>query len=311
MTSPSATAALTALLAATTLGLADPDTCAVVDAERPSVGVLSVSRGGSGPACPDCVVQLQLIADAAFTTAFGPDTTDIIRDAIARADEIMSAPQTAGGLDLHLVESDGYQYFGLNPWPESTNALTLLTTFADWAETDFPVPRDRGDALILFTGLSLDGGAVGLSFQSSVCSDQAVGVVSYLTDNTEFNASILVHMLGHILGASHDGIGNTCDFTGHIMSPGVSEVNIPTTFSDCSIEEINARIAAGADCLTLAPCNVADIAPPIGSLDFSDVVAFLAAFSAMEPHADLALPLGTFDFSDVSRFLSAYGAGCP
>jgi hypothetical protein len=95
------------------------------------------------------------------------------------------------------------------------------------------------------------------------------------------------------------------------MSPGVSEVNIPTTFSDCSIEEINARIAAGADCLTLAPCNVADIAPPIGSLDFSDVVAFLAAFSAMEPHADLALPLGTFDFSDVSRFLSAYGAGCP
>jgi len=59
------------------------------------------------------------------------------------------------------------------------------------------------------------------------------------------------------------------------------------------------------------PCNDADMAEPFGSLDFSDVVAFLAAFGAMDASADLAVPFGTFDFSDVAAFLGAFGAGCP
>jgi len=59
------------------------------------------------------------------------------------------------------------------------------------------------------------------------------------------------------------------------------------------------------------PCNPADLAPPFGSLDFSDVVAFLSAFGAMDPAADLAPPFGSFDFSDVVAFLGAFGAGCP
>ena len=46
-------------------------------------------------------------------------------------------------------------------------------------------------------------------------------------------------------------------------------------------------------------------------LDFSDVVAFLGAFSAMDASADLAAPLGTFDFSDVVAFLGLFGGGCP
>ncbi|MFI4896204.1 MAG: GC-type dockerin domain-anchored protein, partial [Phycisphaerales bacterium JB059] len=45
--------------------------------------------------------------------------------------------------------------------------------------------------------------------------------------------------------------------------------------------------------------------------DFSDVLAFLAAFSAGDPLVDLAPPLGVFDFSDVISFLSAFGSGCP
>ncbi len=59
------------------------------------------------------------------------------------------------------------------------------------------------------------------------------------------------------------------------------------------------------------PVCVADLAEPSGQLDFSDVIAFLVAFSAMEPAADLAAPEGTFDFSDVLAFLLAFGAGCP
>ncbi len=60
-----------------------------------------------------------------------------------------------------------------------------------------------------------------------------------------------------------------------------------------------------------AACNAADLAAPLGSLDFSDVVAFLGAFAGMQAPADLAEPFGSFDFSDVVAFLAAFGAGCP
>lgn len=60
-----------------------------------------------------------------------------------------------------------------------------------------------------------------------------------------------------------------------------------------------------------AMCNAADLAPPLGVLDFTDVVAFLTAFGTMDPVADLAPPTGVFDFTDVVAFLSAFGAGCP
>jgi len=58
-------------------------------------------------------------------------------------------------------------------------------------------------------------------------------------------------------------------------------------------------------------CNDADLAEPFGMLDFSDVIAFLTAFGAMDAAADLAPPPGVFDFSDVISFLTAFGAGCP
>ncbi|MEZ6243108.1 MAG: GC-type dockerin domain-anchored protein [Phycisphaerales bacterium] len=61
---------------------------------------------------------------------------------------------------------------------------------------------------------------------------------------------------------------------------------------------------------TNATCP-ADLAEPQGQLDFSDVVAFLTAFGAMDPSADFATPTGQFDFSDVVAFLTAFGAGCP
>ncbi len=58
-------------------------------------------------------------------------------------------------------------------------------------------------------------------------------------------------------------------------------------------------------------CNGADLAEPFGQLDFSDVVAFLGAFGAMDAAADLAEPFGQWDFSDVVAFLGLFGAGCP
>ena len=59
------------------------------------------------------------------------------------------------------------------------------------------------------------------------------------------------------------------------------------------------------------PCNDADLAEPFGTLDFSDVVAYLTAFGTMDPAADLAPPFGSFDFTDVVAFLTSFSMGCP
>ncbi len=81
--------------------------------------------------------------------------------------------------------------------------------------------------------------------------------------------------------------------------------------ADCTIAG-GSWAGAGTDCQG-SDCDdcPADLAAPFGVLDFSDVLAFLTAFGAMEPAADFALPIGTFDFSDVLAFLGAFGAGCP
>ena len=70
------------------------------------------------------------------------------------------------------------------------------------------------------------------------------------------------------------------------------------------------RVFYEADRVLLVYTCTGDFAPPYDVLDFSDVIAFLTAFSSGDPIGDLAPPLGVFDFSDVIAFLTAFGSGC-
>lgn len=58
-------------------------------------------------------------------------------------------------------------------------------------------------------------------------------------------------------------------------------------------------------------CSVADMAEPLGVLNFFDVSEFLSLYNSQDGAADLAAPAGVFNFFDVSAFLNAYNAGCP
>jgi hypothetical protein len=67
---------------------------------------------------------------------------------------------------------------------------------------------------------------------------------------------------------------------------------------------IGLRLASVVDC-------PADLAPPLGTLDFSDVDQFLRHFLAGSAAADFAEPLGVINFFDVAAYLAAFNQACP
>lgn len=63
--------------------------------------------------------------------------------------------------------------------------------------------------------------------------------------------------------------------------------------------------------VTGTKCNVADLVPPFGLLDLSDIDRFFFAFVTNFPDADVAEPFGVLDLADIDAFIGAYLAGCP
>lgn len=55
----------------------------------------------------------------------------------------------------------------------------------------------------------------------------------------------------------------------------------------------------------------ADLAEPLGSLNFFDIVAYLNLYNTGMPDADLAQPFGRINFFDIAAYVAAYNAGCP
>lgn len=92
-----------------------------------------------------------------------------------------------------------------------------------------------------------------------------------------------------------------------------SEADDASPLHAITAEALRDPIADALDAWTLRPagCNEADLAEAFGTLDFTDVLAFITAFGANDPIADLAAPFGTLDFTDILAFLGAFGAGCP
>jgi hypothetical protein len=58
-----------------------------------------------------------------------------------------------------------------------------------------------------------------------------------------------------------------------------------------------------------SPCNAADLAPPFGLLDLSDINAFVSAFVGQDLLADLT-GNGLLDLSDINLFIASFASGC-
>lgn len=159
-----------------------------------------------------------------------------------------------------------------------------------------------------------------------------LGVFASLDQDAVFTSpeQIAARADGSILVASHQGLVHL-DPSGVLIErilpdsffDGVAELDdgrllLTNSFGVHRLEPngqlvtlMDGVISGYASLVSGATACAADFAPPIGSVDFSDVTAFLAAFAAESPEADLAPPFTVIDFSDVVAFLQDFAAGCP
>ncbi len=111
-------------------------------------------------------------------------------------------------------------------------------------------------------------------------------------------------------------LGSTTVFT-NASGDAAFSVSLPASGAGSVVTATATRSSTGdtsefSACVEVADASCpADLAEPMGQLDFSDVVAFLGMFSASDPAADMAEPFGQLDFSDVVAFLASFSAGCP
>lgn len=281
-----------------------------------SLSVLATLAGSAmaGEPCPDCVIEVHAIADAALFAQLGSGTEDYIRDVIEGMDAVWSMPTSSGGMGVGVVLSEFTFNEKSDPWVVSTDSTVLLPNVRSYANTAYPMNADGRDVVLMFSGLDFDGNTTGLSYIGGLCGPSAVGILESAPESLAFAISGANHQLGHIAGSVHDGSGNACAPFDHIMAAASSPSFPPATFSSCSIAYFADLVSDPFNnvpaCL-VAPASVcpADLTGD-DALNFLDVSAFLSAFGNQEPVADFEAD-GNFNFLDVSAFLAAFGAGCP
>ena len=186
-------------------------------------------------------------------------------------DAIVTAAGVMHCIVMHVPACSG----GASPvvWVSSLNGGETLEP-GQIVGVEWRTDDDQKDIASVDVLLSVDGGASFTPLQEGM---DDLGVYGWVVPDVATTQGVLRVI-------ARDGDGNS----------GFDDTDLPLTING-----------------TNAGCNGADLSEPYGSLDFSDVVAFLGAFGAMDPAADLAAPFGSFDFSDVAAFLAAFGAGCP
>jgi hypothetical protein len=142
------------------------------------------------------------------------------------------------------------------------------------------------------------------------------------TPNFEYGAFIVtgagVAKLRDVIDNQGDGYANEVGYVYDlVIGPGATlDLAGRTLYAlNQSIDPTGSVIdsVGGGQLLTFTAggCNPADLAPPFGLLDLSDVTAFAQAFLANDPMADLVAPEGLLDLADVLAFVQAFTGGCP
>lgn len=207
-------------------------------------------------------LDLGAVADSDFSASFGADTEAALLTRFNNVDGIFSEQL---GIQISVAAIDVMES-GSDPFTE-TEPDVLLNQLAVYRGAE---PQQDSQGLThLFTGKNLDGTTVGIAFLGALCATRSpfdpqgrsFGVgLSEGRHGSVIDSLIAAHEIGHNFGAPHDAqAGSACESTPStfLMAPAV---NGSDEFSACSIDQMQAEIAA-AQCLEPIPVDDLSLSP--------------------------------------------------
>jgi hypothetical protein len=203
-------------------------------------------------------VEISVLGDAAYLARFPSEAQ--ARDAIlTRLNNVDGIFSSQLGVELQILSVDigGELTAGLTA---TTNSSRLLQ--------ELGVLRRQSPGLAatglthLFTGRRLDGNSAGIAYTLSLCSPRYGASITMAHNNTTLDSLITAHEIGHVFGAPHDGEAQ-CAATPqdqYIMTPTL--FTSVSSFSQCSLDQINAVIESYSCLVALPPPVPEPPAPP-------------------------------------------------
>lgn len=236
-------------------------------------------------------VEISILGDAAFVARYASEAQarDAILTRLNSVDGIFSS-QVGVELQVESVSLAGELTAGLSA---TTDPSTLLEELAQVRQGSAELTATG--LTHLFTGRQLNGQTTGIAFRHALCSRRFGASLTMAHNSAVLDALITAHEIGHVFGAPHDG-AEQCASTPqdqYIMTPTFTGTSI-TSFSQCSLDQINAVIDSYTCLVALPPPDpspgpVPPPAPPApppsdggsggsggGSLDPSPLLLLLA-----------------------------------
>ena len=203
-------------------------------------------------------VDISVLADAAYLARYENETQ--ARDALlTRLNNVDGIFSSQVGVELNVVS--------VNIGGELTAGLSATTASSALIE-ELGRLRQQTPALVatglthLFTGRELDGNSAGIAYSEALCSQRFAASLTMAHNSATLDSLITAHEIGHVFGAPHDG-AEQCAATAQnqfIMTPTLN--TSVTSFSQCSLEQIDAVIDSYSCLVAVPPPGPTPPAPP-------------------------------------------------
>lgn len=214
---------------------------------------LAAGLAQSAPAMAEAVlpykrVSVALVADAELSALDGAQTETNMLARLNIVDSIF-----ASQLGVHLQAGSLTVLGSTDAPPPTVVPGDLLAWLRDFRAAS---TQQRASGLShLMTGRDLDGRTVGIAYITGLCSASFGSSLSQVTGNTQTDALVAAHEIGHVFGAPHDGdTEGACASTPttFLMAPQISNSSI---FSSCSLEQMQPALSRSC----VAPYDAADV----------------------------------------------------